>query len=95
MQAGSLIKARQRFLDEIVKSRQLVEFTPKEPEKDEIYVCEAIEKHPIPGKVKVIVEGLRCKFKKLGIEIVFSDEQWEEVQPPMEVNIEELMAETA
>lgn len=96
MQQGSLITPSERFLREIplANLRHPIQYTPKIPEKGDVYVCAGLYKvRDMKGKMiqAVKVEDFKITHPDVG-ELHLNSYLWEEVQPPMKVDINEILS---
>lgn len=99
MQVNSLITPTEEFLKDMVylTRNHDIWFTPRAPEKDGVYVCTNLYQLPeYPGMVFVHPDDIMCFFtndkgspEEVHVQVKF----WKELQPPLEIDIEEIIYE--
>lgn len=93
MQKGSLVSPSAIMMDNIPQmiKRFNCKFVPAIPTKDSIFVCEEGPYLSPSGRLCVKVDGLKVFY--MGEMIHLNIYLFVEVQPPMDINIEEIINE--
>ena len=97
MKKGSLVTPSDKFLQEMSENINVygMKFIPDTPKKGDIFVCSSDPYMLFSYSITPVVEieGLKCYVVRAGItiEILLNTFCWDELQPPDEVNIENIM----